>query len=139
MKSTLLLFATFLSISAFAIPNPASVNCKQKGGRLEIIDGKDGQYGLCAFGKGKIEEWTLLRANNGKAQEAVMKLKYARVMAKDATIKCSKLNGTVIVDKTSDGSDISVCRFKDGSVIEANTLFLGSAVNSNKALMKALK
>jgi len=139
MKLAILALTCFVSLNAFAIPNPASKNCVEKGGMSQLVDGKNGQYSLCAFGKGKIEEWTLLRHNNGTSQEAVAKLINARVMAKDAATKCKKLAGTVLVDKVSSGADIQVCKFKDGSKIEANTLFAGAGVKSNKKLVKALK
>jgi putative hemolysin len=44
------------------IANPASTNCINKGGSLEIVDGPDGQIGMCTFPSGaKCEEWALLR------------------------------------------------------------------------------
>lgn len=42
--------------------NPASVHCGEVGGRSEIRDGADGQYGVCVFEDGRqCEEWTLLQ------------------------------------------------------------------------------
>ena len=44
------------------LANPASVNCKKKGGKLEIRKGKKGEYGVCKFPNGKeCEEWALFR------------------------------------------------------------------------------
>ncbi|MCX8175418.1 MAG: DUF333 domain-containing protein [Candidatus Micrarchaeota archaeon] len=44
------------------VPNPASVNCAKKGGRLEIRDEPGGQVGYCIFPNGKeCEEWALFR------------------------------------------------------------------------------
>ena len=44
------------------IANPASVYCGEKGGRLEIMDGEDGQYGVCIFKDGsRCEEWRFFR------------------------------------------------------------------------------
>lgn len=45
------------------IPNPASQNCEEWGGTLEIkTDETGGQYGLCTFpGGAKCEEWALYR------------------------------------------------------------------------------
>jgi uncharacterized protein len=48
---------------AYSIANPASVNCEQKGGKLEIRTTAGGdQYGVCTFLDGsECEEWALLR------------------------------------------------------------------------------
>lgn len=44
------------------MPNPASVYCTDNGGTLNIVDGKDGQYGMCTFPDGsKCEEWSYFR------------------------------------------------------------------------------
>ena len=44
------------------LPNPASVNCEKKGGKLKIRKGKKGEYGVCKFPNGKeCEEWALFR------------------------------------------------------------------------------
>ena len=45
-----------------AIANPASVNCVEKGGTVEIRTSTAGQYGVCVFADGRqCEEWALLR------------------------------------------------------------------------------
>jgi putative hemolysin len=43
--------------------NPASINCTEQGGRLELRqDAKGGTYGLCLFADGRqCEEWALFR------------------------------------------------------------------------------
>ena len=42
--------------------NPASVNCVEKGGTLEIRKGKKSEYGVCKFPNGKeCEEWAFFR------------------------------------------------------------------------------
>lgn len=45
------------------LPNPASVNCLNRGGRLEMRKGPDGgESGYCVFaGGGECEEWALFR------------------------------------------------------------------------------
>lgn len=45
------------------LPNPASVNCQEQGGSLEIrSDESGGQIGICIFPDGsECEEWTLFR------------------------------------------------------------------------------
>ncbi len=49
------------------LANPASVNCEQKGNRLEIRTGADGgQVGICIFPDGsQCEEWAFLRGECG--------------------------------------------------------------------------
>ena len=61
-----LLFITLISLitsNAFAMPNPASKNCVDKGGKLEIVTEKNGgQVGMCHLPNGVVcEEFALLR------------------------------------------------------------------------------
>jgi putative hemolysin len=51
------------------IPNPASVNCGNLGGTLEIKkDASGGEYGMCTFQNGtSCEEWALFRGEGCKA------------------------------------------------------------------------
>ncbi len=42
-------------------PNPASVNCVNKGYYLEIKEGTDGEYGVCKYAGWECEEWALYR------------------------------------------------------------------------------
>ncbi|MBI2611031.1 DUF333 domain-containing protein [Candidatus Kaiserbacteria bacterium] len=44
------------------IANPASTNCVNLGGTLEIVDEAEGQIGLCHMPDGRVcEEWALFR------------------------------------------------------------------------------
>ncbi|WP_293420293.1 putative hemolysin [Phreatobacter sp.] len=44
------------------LANPASTNCIQRGGRSEIRNSAQGQYGVCIFADGRVcEEWALFR------------------------------------------------------------------------------
>ena len=46
------------------LANPASVNCIEKGGTLEIRQNKQGEYGVCLFADNRqCEEWALLRGD----------------------------------------------------------------------------
>ncbi|MEY3019506.1 MAG: hypothetical protein RLZZ272_490 [Actinomycetota bacterium] len=48
------------------IANPASVNCIELGGTLEIVDGPTGQTGWCTLLDGRrVEEWELYRETHG--------------------------------------------------------------------------
>lgn len=55
--------ATATPTSNAAIPNPASVNCLDKGGKLEIQERADlGQIGICVFDNNRqCDEWALWR------------------------------------------------------------------------------
>lgn len=48
--------------SSQTLANPASVNCVDKGGTLEIVDTPEGQMGMCTLKDGtKCEEWAYMR------------------------------------------------------------------------------
>lgn len=50
------------SLEGLQMPNPASVNCHNKGGKLKILNSSDGQYGICIFKDWTIcEEWSYFR------------------------------------------------------------------------------
>ncbi|WP_020559404.1 putative hemolysin [Thiofilum flexile] len=57
--STLAVIALLsLSSAAFAMGNPASINCLEKGGKLKVI----GEVGYCQLPNGaRCEEWALFR------------------------------------------------------------------------------
>jgi hypothetical protein len=57
--------------TGIGMPNPASVYCEQQGGRLEIREGADGQYGVCVFDDGsECEEWAFFRGECAPGQSA---------------------------------------------------------------------
>jgi putative hemolysin len=52
---------------AFALANPASVFCVKSGGKSEIRNGPNGQYGVCILPDGRVvEEWKFYRDNHGR-------------------------------------------------------------------------
>ena len=57
------------------MPNPASVNCEEQGGTLEIRqDTGGGEYGMCVFTDNtECEEWALLRGTCAPGQNPVSK------------------------------------------------------------------
>lgn len=66
MKHITLVLSLLVSTSALAMPNPASVNCIDNGGELQIRETYDGsQYGVCRWGTetegSECEEWAFLR------------------------------------------------------------------------------
>ncbi|AZS49972.1 DUF333 domain-containing protein [Entomomonas moraniae] len=80
MKKIVFLFATTLILvgcnsmdnqskkdknPSVGMANPASVYCEQIGGKLEIKNSTDGQYGMCTLPNGEqIEEWALYRRDH---------------------------------------------------------------------------
>lgn len=61
---------TELGSENVGIANPASTNCVALGGRLEIVDGADGQFGLCHLPDGRVcEEWALFRDGSCETPE----------------------------------------------------------------------
>lgn len=54
---------------AVKIANPASTNCIDRGGELEIKTEPAGQYGVCVFDDGsRCEEWALFRGECAPGQ-----------------------------------------------------------------------
>jgi putative hemolysin len=57
-----LLIAAGCATQEAGLANPASVYCEQQGGRVEIVDGPDGQHGICMLPDGKVcDEWAFFR------------------------------------------------------------------------------
>ena len=51
------------------LANPASVNCVERGGRLEMIEGPGGTAGVCLFDDGsRCEEWRFFRGECAPGQ-----------------------------------------------------------------------
>ncbi len=77
--------------SQTALSNPASVNCEEQGGSLQIKTQKDGsQYGLCVFNTGySCEEWQLFR---GECDKPLMNQDTARkIIYNQRTGICSSM------------------------------------------------
>lgn len=54
------------ALPAVGMPNPASVWCMEKNGRLDIVqDARGGEVGYCTLPNGeRVEEWTLFRRDH---------------------------------------------------------------------------
>lgn len=51
-----------VSVPSVGLANPASVNCINKGGSLQMRQSAAGTYGVCVFKGGReCEEWALFR------------------------------------------------------------------------------
>ena len=101
-------------------PNPASVNCMDKGGKLEIRDKAEGQVGYCIFPDGsECEEWAFFKdesapgGGEGKAG-----------MPNPASKNCVDQGGKVDI-RDEAGGQVGYCVFSDGSECEEWAYFKG--------------
>ncbi|MDI9640472.1 DUF333 domain-containing protein [Geitlerinema splendidum] len=90
----------FLAISlgnAIALENPASKNCIEKGGALQILKrGDGGEYGVCFFEDNRqCEEWALFKGNC-----PVGGIKVTGYNTPEA-VYCAVIGGTVSSDQNS--------------------------------------
>jgi uncharacterized protein len=60
-------------IATVGLPNPASVSCTEKGGRVDLRpDAKGNVSGICVFADGRAcEEWALYRDHRCVAPDAI--------------------------------------------------------------------
>ena len=98
------------------IANPASTNCKEKGGTLQIkTRGDGGQYGLCYFEDNyACEEWALFRG------ECPVGGRRTTGFDTEAQRYCAWLGGQTYAQ------DNAVCTFKDGSTCSDEALYNGA-------------
>jgi len=98
------------------IANPASQNCVQKGGTLEIRKRSDGgEYGVCLFEDAReCEEWALLR---GECPVGGIKVTGC---ATPAAEYCLITGGQYTVTANSNtGNEQGTCTFKNGKTCDA--------------------
>ena len=109
------------------IANPASVNCLQKGGRLEIRTTANGsQYGVCIFSDGsECEEWAYLRDECAPASEKPAMGTDSSQIANPASAYCDEKGGKIDIRTAEDGSQGGVCVFPDGSECEEWAFYKG--------------
>jgi len=102
--------------------NPASVNCVEKGGTLEIRKNKKGEYGVCLFEDNRqCEEWALLRGNC-----PVGGLKITGY-ENDAEVYCAITGGQV----EGVGTATPMCKRMDGTLCNAQANLDGECPDSN--------
>lgn len=78
--------------------NPASKNCQDKGGTLEIVNETAGQIGICKFSDGtQCEEWKFFRneCQKGQTKQADLSHSYLGVLTKTGSKYTFKSNGVV--------------------------------------------
>jgi|SRR3989339_2230259 len=92
--------------------NPASKNCVQNGGKLEIRKNKNGEYGVCLFEDNRqCEEWALLR---GECPVGGMKI---TGYENEAEVYCAITGGQV----EGLGTDTPMCKRIDGTYCNAQS------------------
>ena len=108
------------------IANPASVNCTDKGGQLEIKKaGDNGEYGVCIFEDNRqCEEWALLR---GVCPEGGLKI---TGYATDAEVYCAITGGTYNVPNEKAEKEQGTCEFKSGKKCDVWEYFNGKCTNN---------
>jgi len=103
------------------LANPASTNCQEKGGLLEIKTLPDGnQYGLCFFDDNRAcEEWAMMRGDCPVG--GVKTTGYDT----DSQKYCAWLGGKTVAEKDAD------CTFADKSVCNDDDLYAGKCFKGN--------
>ncbi|MFA6529038.1 MAG: DUF333 domain-containing protein [Candidatus Gracilibacteria bacterium] len=95
-----------------SLANPASENCIQKGGTLEMRENKNGQYGVCIFEDNRqCEEWAFFR---GECPEGGMKV---TGYENDAEVYCAITGGEV----EGLGTETPMCKRIDGTLCNAQS------------------
>ena len=128
------------SPTSAGIANPASVNCGNVGGTLEIKkDSAGNEYGMCNFSNGtSCEEWALFRNEGCKAGVTVTSTTPVPVgMANPASVNCGKIGGTTEIKKNADGSEYGMCKFQNGTSCEEWALFRNEGCKANVAAAPA--
>jgi putative hemolysin len=96
--------------------NPASTNCLEKGGKLEMRQNKNGDYGVCLFEDNRqCEEWALFR------DQCPVGGKKVTGYENDAQIFCAITGGEVQGVGTSE----VLCKRLDGTLCAVQANFNG--------------
>lgn len=104
------------------LANPASENCIQKGGMLEMRNSKQGQYGVCLFEDNRqCEEWALFR---GQCPVGGLKI---TGYENDAQIFCAITGGQV----EGVGTATPMCKRIDGTYCSAQANLDGECPDPN--------
>ncbi|MCX6781623.1 MAG: DUF333 domain-containing protein [Candidatus Magasanikbacteria bacterium] len=89
--------ATSTEQNNVGMANPASVNCDEKGGNLEIKkDANGGEYGMCIFPDGKqCEEWAMFRGECPVGGETPRETSIMSPTLKEPILGSLTINGTM--------------------------------------------
>ena len=105
---------------ADGLANPASLNCVEQGGELEIRDEEGGQAGYCIFpDSSECEEWAYFRGEcvPGTADQVSL--------PNPASVNCIEQGGRLLMKTRGDGGVIGVCYFEDNRHCEEWALLRG--------------
>jgi hypothetical protein len=110
------------------LPNPASTFCEQQGYMLEIRTAADGsQAGICIFPDGsECDEWAYFRGECVPASQGGS-------MPNPASAFCEQQGYKGEIRTASDGSQIGVCIFPDGSECDEWAFFRGDCTPSGSS------
>ena len=105
-----------------AMANPASVNCVDKGGTLQIETRPDGgQYGVCLFEDNmQCEEWALMR---GECPDGGVKV---TGYTTDAARFCAITGGEYTVTDESGDQEQGTCTLPGGTVCDVYAYYEGT-------------
>ncbi len=106
------------------LPNPASVYCEEKGGKLDIRTAADGsQQGFCILPDGtECDEWAYYRGECGASQSYAMG---GAGLPNPASVFCEDKGGRLEIRTAADGSQSGACIFKDGSECDEWAFYRG--------------
>ncbi|OQA36745.1 MAG: hypothetical protein BWY53_00371 [Parcubacteria group bacterium ADurb.Bin326] len=109
------------STEPVGLANPASANCKDKGGNLVMWEGPIGQYGLCFFDDNRAcEEWAMLRGDCPVG--GVKTTGYDT----EAQRYCAWSGGSTSAVPNA------ICKFKDGSQCNVEEFYNGKCQKGEK-------
>ncbi|MCB9133932.1 MAG: DUF333 domain-containing protein [Anaerolineales bacterium] len=123
----LLVFALFVGACTSQpkanMPNPASVNCTDKGGTLTIEkNGNGDEYGVCHFEDNlQCEEWAMM---NGDCPEGGLKI---TGYVTNAAIYCAISGGKYTITDSSGApeNEQGTCTFKSGNTCDVWDFYNG--------------
>lgn len=130
----------FSTASAFQ-PAPMRV-CRIAGGLYWVLNmGQPDDFAICRFGNSAIGAITFfVKVANGQSSEALdAYLKTSANRAAGPKSYCETSGGHYAIMTDSESASFAVCRFEDGSGMEASTLQAGAESPRNRVLTDALK
>lgn len=105
------------------LANPASVNCEDVGGRLELVSLPEGQVGVCVFADGSLcEEWALLRDECAPGQFLPFTLGLEPGPDNAGDRRCLEGGGQLALLRLSDGAEHGLCVWPTGKVCEQSAV-----------------
>jgi putative hemolysin len=105
------------------LANPASVNCTDKGGKLQIVDTPDGQIGICTFEDSSVcEEWAFFKQ---ECKPGELLPRNAGPAGNKSFSKCLDQNGKIF-SLEQDKKETVLCVLPSAKICELSTLAAGT-------------